>query len=57
MPRWARSSRGKRPGASATLPPVIAVQHLMPTKARILMMLALTKTQNPVEIQRIFDSY
>ena len=29
----------------------------MPTKARILMMLALTKTQNPVEIQRIFDSY
>jgi L-asparaginase len=37
--------------------PVIAVQHLMPTKARILMMLALTKTQNPVEIQAIFDSY
>jgi len=37
--------------------PVIAVKHLMPTKARILMMLALTKTQNPTEIQKIFDSY
>jgi L-asparaginase/Glu-tRNA(Gln) amidotransferase subunit D len=29
----------------------------MPTKARILMMLALTKTQNPSEILQIFDSY
>jgi L-asparaginase type II len=37
--------------------PVIAVKHLMPTKARILMMLALTKTQNPIEIQKIFDAY
>jgi L-asparaginase type II len=37
--------------------PVIAVKHLMPTKARILMMLALTKTQNAREIQAIFDSY
>jgi L-asparaginase len=37
--------------------PVIAVKHLMPTKARILMMLALTKTQVPSEIQKIFDAY
>jgi L-asparaginase type II len=37
--------------------PAISVKHLMPTKARILMMLALTKTQNPREIQKIFDSY
>jgi L-asparaginase len=37
--------------------PVVAVKHLLPTKARILMMLALTKTQNPAEIQRIFDTY
>jgi L-asparaginase/Glu-tRNA(Gln) amidotransferase subunit D len=29
----------------------------MPTKARILVMLALTKTQVPAEIQKIFDSY
>ena len=40
-----------------TLPPIIAVKHLMPTKARILMMLALTRTQNPSDIQAIFDSY
>jgi L-asparaginase len=45
------------PGTQSALPPVVAVKHLMPTKARILMMLALTKTQNPSEIQKIFDSY
>jgi L-asparaginase len=39
------------------VPPVVAVKHLMPTKARILMMLALTRTQNPSDIQKIFDSY
>jgi L-asparaginase len=39
------------------LPPVVAVKHLMPTKARILMMLALTKTQKPSDIQKLFDSY
>ena len=37
--------------------PIIVIKHLMPTKARILMMLALTKTQDPSEIQKIFDSY
>ena len=44
-------------GPESTLPPVIAVKHLMPTKARILMMLALTRTQDPSDIQKIFDSY
>jgi L-asparaginase len=33
--------------ARRALPPVVAVKHLMPTKARILMMLALTRTQDP----------
>jgi L-asparaginase len=37
--------------------PVIAVQRMLPTHARILMMLALTKTQDFHEIQRIFDQY
>lgn len=41
----------------ATMPPLVAVNHLLPTKARILMMLALTRTQNVAEIQKIFDSY
>jgi L-asparaginase len=45
------------PGAASTLPPVIAVKHLMPTKARILMMLALTRSHTPSDIQSIFDSY
>jgi L-asparaginase len=44
-------------GPESTLPPVIAVKHLLPTKARILMMLALTKTKTAGEIQKIFDSY
>src|SRR5437867_1965813 len=37
--------------------PIIAVERLLPTHARILMMLALTKTQDIHEIQRIFDQY
>ena len=45
------------PAAGSDVPPVVAVKHLMPTKARILMMLALTKTQDPLAIQRLFDSY
>lgn len=44
-------------GPESSTPPVIAVKHLMPTKARILMMLALTRSQKPSEIQKIFDSY
>ena len=43
--------------SESTLPPVIAVKHLMPTKARILMMLALTRHEKPSDIQKIFDSY
>lgn len=37
--------------------PVVAIQRMLPTHARILLMLALTKTQDPREIQRIFDEY
>jgi len=35
----------------------IAVERLSPLHARILLMLALTKTNNPDEIQRIFSEY
>ncbi len=47
----------------ASLPPareastIISVDHLSPLHARILLMLALTKTSNPAEIQRIFSEY
>ncbi len=37
--------------------PLVSVQRMLPTHARILMMLALTKTQDVREIQRIFDQY
>jgi L-asparaginase len=37
--------------------PIIAVKRMLPTHARILLMLALTKTQDVKEIQRIFDQY
>ena len=52
---------GPRPtgqgGNAQPLPPTVAVQHLLPQKARILLMLALTRTKDPREIQRIFDEY
>lgn len=35
----------------------IAGEDLMPVKARILLMLALTRTQDPAEIQRMFTEY
>jgi L-asparaginase len=37
--------------------PAIAVKRMLPTHARILLMLALTRTQDVREIQRIFDQY
>ena len=55
------SGTGPRPtgqGSNAQpLPPTVAVQHLLPQKARILLMLALTRTKDPREIQRMFDQY
>jgi L-asparaginase/Glu-tRNA(Gln) amidotransferase subunit D len=51
---------GPRPAGSSNqppLPPSVSVQHLTPQKARILLMLALTKTKDPREIQRFFDDY
>jgi L-asparaginase len=59
----ARPAQGGAPrpagqsGNAQPLPPTVAVQHLLPQKARILLMLALTRTKDPREIQRIFDEY
>ena len=39
------------------LPPTVVVQHLLPQKARILLMLALTRTKDPREVQRMFNEY
>jgi L-asparaginase type II len=38
-------------------PPGIGTQHLTPAKARILLMLALTRTRDPRAVQRIFAEY
>ena len=43
---------GRYPGTS-----VIVASDLTPNKARILLMLALTQTQNPKEIQSFFDKF
>jgi L-asparaginase len=45
------------PNANRETLPLIAVKRMLPTHARILMMLALAKTQDLREIQRIFDQY
>ncbi len=44
-------------GSDLTAPPVIGVKHLMPAKARILMMLTLTRITTLSDIQKIVDSY
>jgi L-asparaginase len=36
---------------------LIAARDLPAQKARVLLMLALTRTRNAVEIQRMFDTY
>lgn len=41
----------------APVPPGVVALHLTATKARILLMVALTKTNDPREIQRIFNEY
>ncbi|WP_075071386.1 asparaginase [Gemmatimonas phototrophica] len=48
-----------RPAAPAAppVPPGVVALHLTATKARILLMVALTKTKDPREIQRIFNEY
>ncbi len=37
--------------------PLIWGNNLTPQKARVLLMLALTRTRNPVELQKIFETY
>jgi L-asparaginase len=36
---------------------IVAADNLNPQKARVLAMLALTRTEDPDEIQRMFDTY
>jgi L-asparaginase len=36
---------------------MVTAQHLTPAKARILLMVALTRTKDPREIQQLFQRY
>jgi L-asparaginase len=45
------------PNTTRDAVPLIAVKRMLPTHARILLMLALAKTQDLRELQRIFDQY
>ncbi len=56
------TGRGGPPNAMAALTPDeqrrrIAGEDLAPVKARLLLMLALTRTKDPAEIQRMFSEY
>ncbi len=51
------ASRTGSGAVPAPAEPFITADDLLPQKARILLMLALTKTQNPAEIQRMFSEY
>lgn len=42
---------------AAPIPPMVTAQHLTPAKARILLMVALTRTRDPREIQQMFLRY
>ena len=42
---------------SRRAPGAVLADNLTPQKARVLLMLALTKTDDPAELQRIFDEY
>jgi L-asparaginase/Glu-tRNA(Gln) amidotransferase subunit D len=44
-------------GSGASLTPPLVARHLTPNKARILLMLALTRTTDGAAIQRMFDTY
>jgi L-asparaginase/Glu-tRNA(Gln) amidotransferase subunit D len=52
----ARSDSTRTPAAPPA-PPMVTAQHLTPAKARILLMVALTRTTDPLEIQRYFLRY
>lgn len=52
-----RTAEDSARAAERAAPPGVVAQHLTPQKARILLMLALTRTRDPREIQRYFLEY
>jgi L-asparaginase type II len=56
-PTAPRTAADSARAAERALPRQVVSQHLTPQKARILLMLALTVTRDPNELQRIFAEY
>jgi L-asparaginase len=57
-PAGSAADTTRRPAAApVAAAPSVTVQHLTPAKARILLMVALTRTRDPREIQRLFLRY
>ena len=56
-PPESASETGPAPRQPARSPLQIAAEDLTPLKARVLLMVALTKTHDPDELQRIFTEY
>ena len=52
-----KEDKGDGKDEKPELPPIVRAQHLSPAKARILLMCALTKTRDPIEVQRLFNEY
>ena len=52
-----KDETGKEREQQEELPPMVRAQHLLPQKARILLMCALTVTADPKEIQELFAAY
>lgn len=57
FPSGQQARAPREAGPPGELPPVVRASHLHPLKARILLLLALTVTTDPGEVQRIFDRY
>ena len=55
--RAGQSADSSASRAANTVPPSVVAQHLTPQKARILLMLALTKSRDPRVVQRYFTTY
>jgi L-asparaginase type II len=55
--RSSRTGNGRVVGRPAYAVPSVTADNLIPQKARILLMLALTKTYDLAEIQRMFNEY
>jgi len=55
--RAAAGSDSTRAPVQPPTPPMVTAQHLTPAKARILLMVALTRTKDAREIQRMFLRY